>query len=132
MGVKLSLELVGGFRQDHFESRTDDRLEEMASTGTPVGLSEHGMRMDFRLAVLQSDVAKQRHHFRLLLDWYAEVILFLPIEIAERRPLKCSDGLETGGGEVIANSELFQTGGDFIAAFEDHRPLFGSVINQKP
>src|SRR5712675_596070 len=57
-----------GLRQDDFEGRAHMAFEEMPADNAAVGLPEHSVDVQDRLAVGLGDIADQRQHLDLLID----------------------------------------------------------------
>src|SRR5207249_2424239 len=121
------MQVLGRLGEDHFESGTNVRFEKMATPGTPVCFAEHDMRMHLGLALGQRDVADERENFDLFLDWNPLVLTLGDTEITEGYIAEGANSRELACAEVMFARESFQTLGDLIAGFENHRPGLLSI-----
>jgi hypothetical protein len=65
--IYLFPQMLWALCQHHLACRPYLRLQQMSSMCGPVAPSDHHMRMNLRLAILQSNVSDQRKQFNLLL-----------------------------------------------------------------
>jgi hypothetical protein len=76
--------MLGRFDQDHFERRPDARFEQVAAVRRAVGLSDDNVRVDFRLTLIERDVADERESFDLIGERNCFVVFPLAVEIPQR------------------------------------------------
>src|SRR5579884_2125272 len=86
-----------------------------------IRLSNDDMRMNFGLTPIERNIADEREHLYLFGDRNAFVVLFVPIEIAERHFLKGSDCGEMAGAQPLFLGEGSQSRRHFVSGFKDHR-----------
>ena len=64
------------------------------------------VRMDYRLSLIERDIAAHSDHFVLALDGNLLVHLALGVEPSDRRPIECSNSGEMGARNVILLRKL--------------------------
>jgi hypothetical protein len=132
-GIVSLAQMSGIFDQNDLEVGPHAPFQQMASDGTPVAATEHAMNMQGKLAIRsRGDIAGERCDFHLLVERVAQIILALPIEIAERRAAEGADGAELRGIEPLFRDELLEAGHDLVPALEHDRecPLAGRAVDQ--
>ena len=108
-GIVFLVQMLGGLDEHDLERRPDVGLKQMPSPGRPIRPAKHHMGMQFWLSVLKRDVTHQRENLDLLADGDFAIFLRLPVEVAERRFLKRTDGREScrrpggSGGRIPAS-----------------------------
>src|SRR5438045_9544292 len=105
--VLLLAQVRWRLRQDDFEGWAHIAFEEMPADDAAVGLPEHGVDVQDRLAVRFGDIADQRQHLDLLIDRDALIVLLVPIEIADDGTLERADRGQPRGINLLLAHELF-------------------------
>ncbi len=116
-----ALQVAGRLGEDDFEGRAHFRRQQVAAARGAVALAVHHVRVDFlAVSTLDRDVAEQGKHLGLLAHRNALVVLFLPVEIAERGFAERADGAEARGREVLLLGEARQPFHRVLARVENH------------
>ena len=127
--VVFAAQVFGRFDKHDFECRPHAGLDQMTAARRGVGSAEHHMGVDFRLALLgERDVAHQRQHFHLFAHGDFVVVLFLQVEVTQRRLLETADGREVARGQFLFAGKSGQAGNRFVAGGKDQDESFFALM----
>src|SRR5580700_403662 len=96
----------------------------MTALRCSVWTSHQHVSMDYRLSLIERDVAAHPHHFVLTIDGNLLVHFALGIEPAQRCSIQCSNSGEVRTRNMILLSKLQESGKSLVSLVEDDRILF--------
>src|SRR5260221_4821942 len=96
----------------------------MTALRCPVWIPDQHVRMDYRLSLIERDIAAHPNHFVLTVDGNLFVHFALWIEPPQRCSIESSDRGEMGARNAILLGKLQQAGISLVSLVEDDRVLF--------
>src|SRR3954469_7280533 len=119
--VVLAYQHGGRFDEHDLEPRSHFRLQQVAAVRAAVALAEHHVGMDLRPFVADRHVADEREHLDLLADRNAQVLLLLPVEIADHHLAKGADRRKARRGHAVLARKALEQAHRLVAGVEHQR-----------
>ena len=84
-----------------------------------VGAAKHRVSVYLRLLLIEGDVADERQHFDLLIDWNFLILLLLDVEETEQRATEGAERCEVAGIATVILRKGSSSGDDLVTGVED-------------